>query len=146
MAALRQAIVTGAPLAKGINPFSILVSDACASEQLRCARQWALHKGFVPAAVDRVEPTADRTARRLRVGYLSSDFHEHATAYLMAGVLDAHDRRGFEIIAYSYGRPDASPMRRRLQSACAHSSTSPIVRIGMRPPGSGPTASTFSLT
>ena len=57
--------------------------------------------------------------RRLRIGYLSSDFHEHATAYLIAGVLESHDRRLFEIIAYSYGPNDPTPMRRRLQSAFA---------------------------
>lgn len=34
---------------------------------------------------------APSTAEPLRIGYLSSDFHNHATAYLLTGVLEAHD-------------------------------------------------------
>jgi predicted O-linked N-acetylglucosamine transferase (SPINDLY family) len=119
-AALREAIANDAPLATGINPFSMLVSDASGSEQLRCARQWVAYKRFFRAGhLPRHAPSGDRAPRRLRIGYLSADFHEHATAYLIAGLLESHDRDGFEIVAYSYGPPDDSPMRRRLQSACA---------------------------
>ncbi len=57
---------------------------------------------------------------RIRVGYFSSDFYEHATAYLLAEVLELHDRARFEIFAYSYGPEDHSPMRSRLRSACEH--------------------------
>ena len=56
----------------------------------------------------------------MRVGYLSSEFHEHAIAYLLAGVLEAHDRARFEIHAYSYGPESRSPMRARLREACEH--------------------------
>jgi predicted O-linked N-acetylglucosamine transferase (SPINDLY family) len=54
---------------------------------------------------------------RIRVAYVSADFHEHATAYLMAELFEQHDREGFECFAISYGRPDTSPMRKRLQAA-----------------------------
>ena len=119
-AALRDAIATDAPLAKGINPFSMLASDASGPEQLRCARQWVAHKRFFRAGHQpRHAPSGASAPRRLRIGYLSADFHEHATAYLIAGLLESHDRHAFEIIAYSYGQRDASPMRARLQSACA---------------------------
>jgi len=57
---------------------------------------------------------------RIRIAYLSSDFHAHATATLMAGVFEAHDKTGFETIAVSYGPDDASPMRRRLGRAFEH--------------------------
>jgi predicted O-linked N-acetylglucosamine transferase (SPINDLY family) len=55
--------------------------------------------------------------RRIRVGYVSADFREQATAYLMAGVYEAHDRGDFEIIAFDNGFDDASPMRARLERA-----------------------------
>lgn len=51
---------------------------------------------------------------RIRIAYLSSDFHQHATADLMAGLFEAHDRRRFEVAALSFSRDDASPMRARL--------------------------------
>lgn len=57
---------------------------------------------------------------RIRVAYLSADLHEHATARLLAGVLEAHDRERFEIFAVSYGPELQSPMRERLKAACEH--------------------------
>jgi len=51
---------------------------------------------------------------RIRVAYVSADFHAHATAVLMAGVFEAHDRSRFETIAISFGRDDGSPLRARL--------------------------------
>lgn len=53
----------------------------------------------------------------LRIGYLSADFHEHATAYLTVELFELHDRRRFEICLYSYGPDDGSSMRMRLRDA-----------------------------
>lgn len=58
--------------------------------------------------------------QRIRVAYLSSDLHEHATARLLAGVLEAHDRDRFEIFAVSYGPGTGGAMRARLKAACEH--------------------------
>ncbi len=55
--------------------------------------------------------------RRLRLGYLSADFRDHALARLMARVFELHDRSRFEVIGYSYGPHDGSEMRRRLEQA-----------------------------
>src|SRR5262249_34397100 len=54
---------------------------------------------------------------QIKVGYLSADFHEHATAYLAAEVFERHDRSRFMIFGYSYGPDDRSQMRRRLVHA-----------------------------
>jgi predicted O-linked N-acetylglucosamine transferase (SPINDLY family) len=54
---------------------------------------------------------------KIRLAYLSSDFHEHATAYLMAELFERHDRSRFELYAISFGRNDASAMYRRLTKA-----------------------------
>jgi predicted O-linked N-acetylglucosamine transferase (SPINDLY family) len=54
---------------------------------------------------------------KLRIGYVSSDFREQATAYLMAGLYEQHDREKFDIIAFDNGGSDASPMRARLEKA-----------------------------
>jgi hypothetical protein len=51
---------------------------------------------------------------RLRIGYLSADFHQHATSQLMAQMLECHDRSAFEVTLLSAGPVDQSPMRRRL--------------------------------
>ncbi len=54
---------------------------------------------------------------KLRVAYLSADFHNHATAHLMADLFEQHDRQQFEWTALSYGPDDQSPMRQRLLKA-----------------------------
>jgi predicted O-linked N-acetylglucosamine transferase (SPINDLY family) len=51
---------------------------------------------------------------RLRVGYFSADFHNHATAYLMAELFERHDARAFEITAFSFGPDSGDAMRQRL--------------------------------
>ena len=62
--------------------------------------------------------TAQRTpGTPIRIGYVSGDFHGHATACLVAELFERHDRNRFEIHAYSYGANDASSMRRRLEAA-----------------------------
>jgi protein O-GlcNAc transferase len=53
---------------------------------------------------------------RLRIGYLSSDFHDRATMSQLAGVLELHDTARFDIHLYA-SRPDADPAwRERLAS------------------------------
>ncbi len=54
---------------------------------------------------------------RIRVAYVSADFHAHATSMLMAGVFEQHDRSRFETIAISFGRDDGSRMRGRVEQA-----------------------------
>ena len=56
-------------------------------------------------------------AGRLRIGYLSSDFHDHATAYMIAELIERHDRDRFEVHGYSYGPDPGGHMRARLVSA-----------------------------
>jgi predicted O-linked N-acetylglucosamine transferase (SPINDLY family) len=51
------------------------------------------------------------------VGYLSADFHHHATTLLMAQMLELHDKSRFEVIAISFGPPKEDPMRARLRKA-----------------------------
>lgn len=57
---------------------------------------------------------------RIRVGYLSSDFCNHATMHLMAGLLESHDRDRFEIFAYDSSPDDGSVYRRRFLDAVEH--------------------------
>jgi predicted O-linked N-acetylglucosamine transferase (SPINDLY family) len=57
---------------------------------------------------------------RLRIGYLSADFHNHATSQLLAQVFETHDRSRFEVFALSTGPDDASALRRRMTAAVEH--------------------------
>jgi protein O-GlcNAc transferase len=63
--------------------------------------------------------TIQKPARKskIRVGYYSADFHEHATAYLMANLFESHDKSGFELFAFSFGPHREDAMRRRVFGA-----------------------------
>jgi len=98
-----------------VPPFYLLSTPASASDQLSCAQHWS--KPITPPrqAVFDHHPIVER--ERIRLGYLSGDFHQHATAQLMAELFERHDRDRFEVLAYSYGPDDDSPMRARLDRA-----------------------------
>ena len=55
---------------------------------------------------------------KIRIGYYSADFHNHATMHLMAELFEKHDRSRFEIIAFSLGpgRQDDAMRQRAVQA------------------------------
>lgn len=98
-----------------INPFALLGYFDDPSLQLQCAKAWTAE--LITA---RPKPLWNGTIYRhdkIRLAYLSADFREHATAYLIADLLELHDRSRFEVIGVSFGRDDGSDMRRRLVKA-----------------------------
>jgi len=113
----REAIDAGIRRGKRvIHPFTyVLTSDSPAME-LACAR---LHSAAAyPAAHLPLCRGEAYRHQKIRIAYLSADFQQHATSYLMAGVLENHDQSRFEIIGISYGGSDQSPMRARIVKAC----------------------------
>lgn len=55
---------------------------------------------------------------RLRIGYVSGDFRDHATAHLIRKLFRVHDRASFEIIGYSLRAGDGSHYWRQIAGAC----------------------------
>ena len=51
---------------------------------------------------------------KIRIAYYSADFHNHATAYLMAQLFELHDKSRFEVYAFSFGPDVQDDMRERL--------------------------------
>lgn len=51
---------------------------------------------------------------KIRLGYYSADYYEHATCHLMAGLFEEHDRNLFELIAFSFGPDTSDEMQRRV--------------------------------
>ncbi|MBT8366732.1 MAG: tetratricopeptide repeat protein [Deltaproteobacteria bacterium] len=58
--------------------------------------------------------TRRQNKRKLTIGYLSSDFHDHATAHLMLSLFGLHNRGKFKIYCYSYGPDDQSNYRKQI--------------------------------
>jgi predicted O-linked N-acetylglucosamine transferase (SPINDLY family) len=55
--------------------------------------------------------------KKIRIGYFSADFHNHATANLIGELFELHDRDQFELVAFSFGPKRQDEMRRRLSAA-----------------------------
>lgn len=104
-------------------PFCLLAvpelspTDIKVVNQRWAADNFACYGQDAPTLCSRVP--ADRDERnRLRIGYLSADFHQHATTHLLAGVLEAHDKTKIDILAYSIGPDRKDSARARVQNAC----------------------------
>ena len=95
-------------------PFSFLAVSDSASDQLCCAQVHVAHK-FPAAPPPWSGPRYGH--ERIRLAYLSADFHDHATARLTAGLFEQHDRSRFEVIGISYGLQRQDAMRARLERA-----------------------------
>ncbi|HUN92742.1 MAG TPA: hypothetical protein VMU33_11835 [Burkholderiaceae bacterium] len=99
-------------------PFHYLTMPSTRLQQLAASRSHArlMFGNVTPLA----PPPRREPGRRIRLGYYSSEFQEHATGYLLVELLERHDRQRFEVFAYSYGPPDESAMRQRCRAAVDH--------------------------
>ncbi len=90
------------------------------------ATNLAVTKAYVQRTMGATQPQLTHQAQRhhanqkIRIGYLSNDFKNHATMHLMAGLLEHHNHDKFEIFAYDYTLDEQSEYRRRFLSAIDH--------------------------
>lgn len=97
------------------SPFPVITLVDSEDLQLRAAEVWVAERH--PLTVKRPAPHRCRQSQRVRLGYYSSDFRDHATTFLVAGVLEQHDRTKFELIAFSFGPATNDAMMRRVSAA-----------------------------
>jgi len=100
---------------RAASPFVTLL--VCDSPQLqkRAAELWAIDKFRLPVVP--LSAAARPAGSRLRLAYLSADFHSHATMHLIGELLEKHDRSRFELIAFSFGPETNDPSRQRARRA-----------------------------
>lgn len=96
-------------------PFALVVASGDGADHLACA------KTFVANAYAH-QSSAMWTGgiyrhNRIRIAYLSADFREHAASYLIAELIEKHDRNRFEISAWSLSPAAEDDMRVRLRKA-----------------------------
>lgn len=100
---------------KASTPFPILSMTDSRALQRKSAEIWVRTK--YPES-DALRPIARRPVRdKIRVGYFSADFHDHATTYLMAELFERHDKSQFELTAFSFGADKNDEMRNRVVAA-----------------------------
>jgi protein O-GlcNAc transferase len=98
-------------------PFPLLALDV-GPMRLRDATTQYANKEFPSAPT--FPPRRAGGNDRIRVAYLSGEFRDQATAYLMAEVYESHDRDRFEVVAIDIGANDNGSMRARLEKAFGH--------------------------
>ncbi len=101
---------------KLLSPFAFIAIDCTPAEQRQVGMLRSMSLG---RSVPRLPPLPKKRAPgRIRLAYLSSDFYNHATAVLMAELLEQRDTSRFEVLLYSHSRDDDSALRHRVMAAC----------------------------
>ncbi len=101
-----------------ISPFIFLTFSDDAKQQRVIAEDYA--KEFFSKKTD-IDPIEYYTGHnKIRLGYYSADFNDHATMHLMANLFEVHDRDRFEIYAFSFGPQKSDKMRARAEVAFDH--------------------------
>ncbi|MFI4994909.1 MAG: tetratricopeptide repeat protein [Hyphomicrobiales bacterium] len=98
-----------------VPPFALLGYPASALTQLKCARNFSRYK--IPYRLAPLWRGESYRHEKIRLAYLSADFHSHATAYLTTELFELHDRSRFEVRGIAYGPDDRSDARGRLVKA-----------------------------
>jgi len=104
-----------------LSPFlALAVPEISAQEHRACSEHWVRDRLATSL------PERDRLAFRfspiaardkIRIAYLSNDFHDHATSRLLVETFAEHDRARFEVHAFSFGADDGAGMRQRLRGS-----------------------------
>ena len=88
-----------------IIPFQALISKDDPEFQNKVSKNWdeVKLKNYLKSNI-----TAASKNKKIKIAYFSSDYFDHATMYLMSGLLRSHDKNSFEIYLMSYGKPKKS--------------------------------------
>jgi len=114
--ALWESIAAGIARGERVTiPFPTLGFPVSAQAQQAVARAWVADRHRPDGGLGPLPVRAP--GGRIRLGYFSCDFHEHATAFLLAEVIERHDRARFHVTAFSWGPDTGDAMRKRLAAA-----------------------------
>ena len=113
--ALSAGVRAGKPV---VRPFAFFAFSDSPADQLRCAEVYVENR--CPPSPKPLWTGERYDHDRIRVAYVSADFHTHPMAFLMAGLFEQHDRSRFETTAISFGAHKQGEMRARLENAFDH--------------------------
>ena len=99
-----------------IDPFALLAVCEDPADLVPATRHFARR---IAASVAHLPPPRQPPGQRvpgerLRIGYLSANFHDCAVGQLAIELFERHDRKHFAVTAYSFGPDDGSRLRRRM--------------------------------
>ena len=100
---------------KSTTPFPTLSIFDSPKIQKMAAEKWVENE-FPSTNI--LEPINKRSPnKKIRIGYYSADFRNHAMSYLLVNLFEVHDKSKFELIAFSFGPETNDEIRNRISSA-----------------------------
>jgi protein O-GlcNAc transferase len=101
------------------DPFLNLVRHDSPRLNYKIAAAWSALAGQHVGGRNRHYHFMDRPRgnRKLVIGYLSNNFHDHPMSHLFLGLLAMHNRDAVEVRCFSSGRDDGSSYRSRIAQA-----------------------------
>ena len=106
-------------------PFLNLTRHSDPSLNYKVAKAWSEEISGRMSGISQFYPTRKGVTgvkkskeSRITVGYLSNNFKNHPTAYLIQGMFRLHNREKFKVFCYSYGEDDESSYRNKIKTDC----------------------------
>jgi len=103
-----------------IPPFVFVnLPETSSQQQLLCATQFVnSNLNWVVGQRQKLEFSFPAKPKdKLRIGYVSGDFRDHAMSSLFTEMFEQHDRTKFEVIAFDYSDDDGSDIQTRIRTA-----------------------------
>ena len=96
-------------------PFALLSISSSEKLNSYASEIWAKYQSSPEYPT--INFTKKEKHEKIRLGYFSADFHDHATTQLMAGLFESHDKNNFNLTAFSFGPDREDSNRQRLLKA-----------------------------
>ena len=100
---------------KVVTPFTLLALNDDALLHKKTSEIYVQSRYSLNLALGPIPKSLEN--EKIRLGYFSADFHNHATGYLMAELFELHDKTQFELIGFSFGPITNDEMRQRLEKS-----------------------------
>ena len=98
-----------------INPFPLIALTDNALLHRQSSEIYVQEKYPFNNALGQISKNPEN--EKIRIGYFSADFHNHATGYLMAELFELHDKDKFELFGFTFGPIVNDEMRQRLEKS-----------------------------
>jgi len=99
-----------------IPPFTLLGYGVSEPDQLVATRRYLANQEGSRPEIPAWKETSP-VKPKLRLGYVSADYHDHATTYLLTGLIEGHDRGKFDVHGISAGITGQGQEAQRLRGA-----------------------------
>lgn len=111
--------ITKKEMINGTSPLAMLAASDDPALQLAAAQQFVEHK-YPVTSNESLAPKSGYNHKKIRIGYLSSDFCLHAVSLLTVQLLELHDHDRFEVYGFCWSREDGTAIQKRVINSMDH--------------------------